>query len=277
MLRAVSGLLLLEVLIVSAGWCADPIRVRERVDVSHLKVMLSDLLPAYTPERVRAGIPTVELCDAPQPGGLHLLRREQIVDRMSRSGATLDGFIIPETVLVRNPGVPISEAMVRNAVSAFLSRKGWVGSLPKKALIVFPQVVTAGSSGVELEVNDTGWDLRQGAVDICLRCSNRSCGKFLAFLYLPDSLPQVVRSALLRTMLSTPLLPERGVASPSVVLVTRGKAATLILQGRMLQVSLPVVCLQAGGLNEEVQVFDKQSRQVFEAEVIGRNLVRASL
>jgi len=269
-------LLLIAVLMVTAGWCANPIRLRETVEVNHPKVTLGDLLPPYSPEALRRGIGTVELCAAPRRGELRLLLREQIADRMSQKWATLDGLIIPERVLVRNPGSPITEEMVRNAVTVFLSRKGWPHGLPQSSSIVFPRV-TAEDSGFQLEVVESSWNVRQEAFEIRLHCSNRSCGNFLAHLCLPDSLSEGERSALLRSMLSGRLVAQREIPPQLPVLVMRGRPATLVLQDAKTQISLPVVCLQAGGLKQEVRVFEKQSRQIFEAEVIGRNLLRASL
>jgi len=276
MSRSLSKLLLFEFLIVTVSWCSEPVRLRDVVEVLNPKVMLSDLLSSYTPAEGKRRFPAMEICDSPQPGGTRLLRREQIVQRMRQSAANLDAVIIPDTVMVRNPGVPITEELVRSAISTFLLRRGWQSGLPKDSSLAFPRVVTAAESAFQIEVTRADWDSRQNAIDLHLRCLKRPGGSFLAYLYLPDSFPQAARSDLLRTILSNPTVAERrSIRQPA--LVTRGRPATLILQDATTQILLPVVCLQAGSLSQNVRVFDKMSRQVFEAEVVGRNLLRAGL
>lgn len=277
MTSAIAKLLFFELLMVTVSWCGQPIRLRDKLEIMQPKIMLADLLPPYASEGTRRAVPAVELGGSPQPGALRLLRREQIVDRMQSSSAILDTLSIPDRVLVSNPGVPITEDSVRSAVAGFFARKGWQGGLPKNFAVAFPRLSAAAGKSPQLEVTGANWDLRQDAIDLRLRCSNRSCGSFLVYLYLPDWLPQAVRSSLLRAIVSSPLPPQPAMNHQPPGLVTKGKPATLILQNSVTQISVPVVCLQAGSIHQTVRVFDRKTRQVFEAEVIGPNLLRGSL
>jgi Chaperone for flagella basal body P-ring formation len=122
------------------------------------------------------------------------------------------------------------------------------------------------------------WDNRQQAVQARLRCSSRaSCAPFLVRVVLTPSFSDHWRDELSsRSALNSIAMPTTTSISPPP-LTTRGKPATLILEDRGMRISVPVVCLEPGVLNQRIRVFDKQSRHVFLAEIVGAGLLRASL
>lgn len=60
-------------------------------------------------------------------------------------------------------------------------------------------------------------------------------------------------------------------------LAEKGKPATLILDSGTMRISVRVICLQAGALNQEIRVLDARTRHVFHAEVVGAGLLHAAL
>ena len=268
------------VILTPFGWCLDKepgnaVHLREIVEVNHETVVLSDLLPTDAPRPIRKAGTTLELCRAPQPGSLRILRAEQILASITSHADLVQQLVIPSRVTIRYSGWPINEAGVRGAIFEFLRNHGSDGSLPDAARLDLPQSLAATGRDFQLQVTHMQWDVQQQAVAIRLRCSNRRfCGSFLVHVVFPEPLAEPWPSGLLLGV-SPDATSHPKPAYPS--LVARGKPATLILEDATTRISMPVICLEPGVLNQRVHVFDRSSRQVFLAEVVGDQMLHASL
>jgi hypothetical protein len=60
---------------------------------------------------------------------------------------------------------------------------------------------------------------------------------------------------------------------PENILVRSGKAAVLVFEGDFLRMTLPVMCLQNGGLGQQVRVLNKETRKTYLAHVTALGVV----
>jgi len=272
------------VILTAFGCCLDKepgnaVHLRGIVEVNHETVTLSDLLPTDAPMPIRKAGATLELCRAPQPGSVRTLRADQILALIRGHTGLVQRLAMPTRVTIRYSGWPIKEASVRDAVSEFLGNHGSDGALPDTARLHLPEFLAANRKDFQLQVTHMQWDFQRQAIEIRLRCSNRrSCGSFLASVILPEPLVELWRIRLLRAISpDSTRHPETALDSAHPPLVARGKPATLILEDATTRISMPVICLEPGVLNQRVHVFDRSSRQVFLAEVVGDQMLHASL
>jgi hypothetical protein len=175
-------------------------------------------------------------------------------------------------VMPKRSAWPIQEPAVRRAISQSLEKQG-AGSLPDGASISWPEFQVATEPDPRLQVTRTHWNVWQKTLEVNLRCVNRqSCGSVLVRVTWPPSAPEPLQGSRLRpdTFARTGSIPA------SARLVDRGKPATLILEDTTMRISMPVICLEPGGLNQRIRVLDQQSRKVFLAEVAGDHLLHAA-
>jgi hypothetical protein len=263
------------------GWCAGHesgrvIHLRDAVEINRAVVLLSDLLPAEAPVAIRNASATIELCRAPQPGSVRTLHAEQILAAIKTHFDPPPDLVIPPTVLIRSTGWPISEAGVRDAISEFLQKNGSGARLPEITRLYLPEHLAATQESFQLRVTHMEWNAREHAIAVRLRCLNRrSCGSFLARAVLPKSEDWPHR--LLQAISSSSTRPPNGPALAGRPLIARGKTATLILEEANMRISVPVTCLEPGLLHQRIRVFDRQSRRVFLADIVGDHLLHASL
>jgi len=272
--------------VMAAAWSSltaapEPRRVSLRVTVmvEHPgPVLLSDLLPRRAEGDVRQASANVELCQAPPAGIVRVLRAEQVVESLRAYPALLRQLTIPTRITIQSPGPRVSDAGVRDAISEFLRARGWQAGLPETAKLQLPKVSAA--DGESVQVTHLHWDRQRQALEVRLRCSKpRSCAAFLGYVVLPQAATDDSRNALLRTISG---YSQRGpdttpAAAAGPPLVAKGKTATLVLVDETMQISMPVICLEPGLLNQEIRVFDRRGRRVFVARVIGDHLLRANL
>ena len=166
------------------------------------------------------------------------------------------------------------------AISEFLHEQGWSRDLPDEARLEPLRPLAATEEYPTLKVMGLNWDNRRQSVQVRLRCSTRaSCGSFLVHLVLPSPLAEELRDRLESDSDATSA--RAGLAevtsAAGAALAQKGKLATLILDDGSMRISVRVICLQSGVLNQQIRVFDAQSRHVFHAEVIGAGLLHATL
>jgi hypothetical protein len=250
------------------------IRLRDLVEVNHTAVLLSDLLPPNAPSRIREISTKIELCRAPQPGSLRTLRQDQILAAMTNHSELRPSMIVPSAVVIRSPGWPISETRVRDAISDFQGRNRNL-ALPENESLTLPEFLAASDPDYQLQVTRIRTDTFKSEIQAQVKCVvPRSCGVFLVRVASAQS--QELHSNLPRNIPS-PKISGKSSEDPGPKLVTQGKPATLILEDSTTRISIPVICLASGGLNERIRVMDKHSRRIYAAEVTGDQLLRAAL
>jgi len=268
------------------GWCVrknetdrndPPVRLRDAVEVRRSRVWLSDLLPSDPPPVLQKASTAIALCLSPQPGSTRPLDGEQVRSMLAGQPEVLRQLAIPSRIMVRYAGWPIPEAAIREAISKFLREQAWRRDLPDGAQVEWLQPMLAAEEHPRLQVTGLEWDNRQQSLQARLRCSTRaSCGSFLVHVVLPAPLGQAWRqrmgsgSALIST--SGQLATGNG-----TVLAEKGKPAILILDDGSMRISLRVMCLQPGVLNQQIRVVEAKSQRVFHAEVVGAGLLHAAL
>jgi hypothetical protein len=258
---------------------ADPhqpaVQLRDAVEVKEKRVLLSDLLPPDAPAALQKASAAIALCRAPQPGGERVLNSEQITSQLAGRRELLRQLEIPARIKIRNSGWPIAEARVRTAIARFMREQGLKHDLPDASRLEWLAAVSAEKAPT-LQVQEAAWDNRQQSVQVRLRCSARtSCGSFLVHIVLPASLAAEWHNWLEPD--SNSLRDEARLVAPATALAEKGKPATLILDDGSMRISLRVICLQPGALNQQIRVFDTRSRHVFHAEVVGAGLLHANL
>jgi hypothetical protein len=256
------------------------VQLRDAVEVKRNRVWLSDLLPADAPSAMQKAGAAIELCPAPLPGSARILDAQQITSKLAAQPELFRQLAIPSRITVRSSGWPIEEEMVRMAISTFLREQGWRRDLPGATRLEGLQPLAAREEHPNLQVIGLDWDTRQQSVQVRLRCSTRtSCGSFLVHAVLPLPTGDEWRTRLGWANGSNS--PGAGQAPPptitGAVLAEKGKPATLILDDGNMRISVRVICLQPGVLNQRIRVFEAQNRRVFHAEVVGAGLLHSAL
>jgi hypothetical protein len=102
--------------------------------------------------------------------------------------------------------------------------------------------------------------------------ARRDCLPFYATLQLPEEQrPQLAGTAIGAKLLRKP--PPAG-RRPEAALVHRGQAVTLLEELSGLRLRTKAVCLEPGGLGDEVRVQNRSTHRVLTASVAGENLVK---
>jgi Chaperone for flagella basal body P-ring formation len=255
------------------------VMLRESAEVRGAIIHLSDLLPADAPAALRTRAAAVALGRAPQPGSLRVLRAPQLARRLAEKTNLLDRLSLPAQITVRRTGWPIQRQNVRNAVEHFLQDKGW----DRDGHLDMTELEWAGDFAAlkpnpALEVAGAAWDSLRPVLQLRLRCAEPAlCSSFLVQLPVPQSQEALWRRRLeehsaFAENRGAPQTPKaKAIAGPP--LTQPGDAATLILQSGAISISLPVVCLQRGALRQEIRARDASSRRIFQAQVIGTDLL----
>jgi hypothetical protein len=256
----------------------QPVRLRDLVEVDHEIILLSDLLPPNVPSALKSASDAIRLGHAPLMGCVRILDPEQIKHQLAADPTLLAVFRMPTKITIRRFKWLIKNAAVRSAVSVFLQQwKSKYGSLPDPATL---QLDNPGALQEDpaLVVAGMDWDDWRQDLQLRLRCANRAlCGSFLAHAGWPSDLAAKWRAKLHPENFSSGTGAASNGSSSAPALTEIGKPATLILEGAGLRISIPVVCLGRGALNQQVRVLDVRTHRVFDAEVVGSGLLRASL
>jgi hypothetical protein len=115
------------------------------------------------------------------------------------------------------------------------------------------------------ELQIEGWRQARppAKIEFRLRCSKRSqCGAFLARVNLSPAQRREFASA-------KPSPPNGRARSAVLALARQGRPARMAWQGNGIRLSIPVMCLQTGGLGDRIRVRDRNGRSFFVARVIG--------
>lgn len=262
----------------AAGFAADhTVTLRALAVARSQTVTLSDLLPADAPADLFKASTEIELCPAPQVGVSRRLSSEEINNRLRGYPELVSQFRVPPTITLRRAAWPIREGAVRGAIAQFLRGRGMKIVLPQNAEFHWPDEILAADEDPTLQVASWGWNFVADMPEANLRCTNRfACGSFLVRISLPGVTADRWRQ-LAAGQPSPQIEKGRAASQQLTVLAQRGKPATLILDDGLMTLSMPVICLEKGVLQQQIKVFDAERRRVIRAAVIGENLLRSSL
>lgn len=260
----IGGLLVLAFRVFAFGDTQQGVRLKSEVMIQGTVVRLSDLLTPNAPRAVRDTGSGIELCPAPKVGTIRVLNREQILSRLAGVPWLSSQLMIPARVTIESRGWPVTEATVRDALNAFLNARGATSRVTADSRLEMPYIA-ASNPNYHLLIMGIRQSLPDGKLDVHIRCSNSNvCRDFLVSVPLAGGSFPIQRKI--------PHVSER----PALT-VARGEQADLILSGSNTRISMPVICLESGALNERVRVLDKRNQKVYLAEVLGQHLVHANL
>ncbi len=254
------------------------VRLRDVVEVNHEIILLSDLLPLNAAPSLKSASDAIQLGRAPQIGSIRILALEQIARRLAADPTLLAVFQIPASITIRRFQWSIKNAAVRSAISVFLQRwKSKYGDLSDPTTLQLDNTGTLQEDPA-LVVTGMEWDDRRQELQFRLHCAKRAlCGGFLAHAGWPPALTAKLQAKFSSGIASNGLGAPASGALSSPALAEKGKPAILILEGTGLRISIPVVCLGRGGLNQQIRALDATTHRVFNAEVVGIGLLHASL
>ena len=109
------------------------------------------------------------------------------------------------------------------------------------------------------------------AARVKLRCqSSHDCLPFYVVLHGADA------GSLARAAQAAPL-PGANRPAQKQRVIKGGDPATLVLQGSVMQIVMPVICLQNGVRGQTIRVSSTDHKKIYEAEVVETGLLKGSL
>ncbi len=263
--------------------------VAEKVEVPGDELTLAALLPASAPPELLQAARSIDLGRSPLLGSVRALNKKEIEARLKNSPETLRAIPLPAQVIVSRRSFGIAAERLQSAIRAFLRIRGWsTADLHGERAAQVEGLARTALPDATLEVEGATWDARHNWLQFRIHCVARAaCGSFFA-----DAQPSPEMASLWRQRLGgmQKKSPSTSVASvqarptgivakkrPQAALALAGRPATLILQGNGIRITLPVICLQRGALAQTVRVRDILGKHMFEARVIGAELLQAEL
>ncbi len=121
--------------------------------------------------------------------------------------------------------------------------------------------VRCASRSPQLKATSVTYDSKSGAIESRLQCAGRSCLPFYIRVTATQSSVPLASQSL---RISEPNRVTKQHPSP---ILRVGDAATLSVATPAMRISLPVRCLQSGGIDDIVRVRDPQTNKVFVARI----------
>jgi Chaperone for flagella basal body P-ring formation len=271
-----SGMLALAALPCPAEPVCRQAEVRVHVEVVAGELTLADLLaPGACPQLHRAAA-RVSLGAAPLAGSVRVLAGREVRRAIEGLGnrewdPTRDEDPrVPERVLIRLAGALKPCAEIARALAPAASAQNSAGEdWPRE-----PELDCTAARSIRenstLELWKTAWNARLQRREFTLRCVRREdCVPFL--VWDREAKPPAGVAA------APPRNPLQTKASTIVPLVKPGQTATLTWEQAGIRIVLPVICLEAGGVGQFVQVRFPHAPRTLRAEVVGAGTVRARL
>jgi hypothetical protein len=238
--------------------------------VSRESIRLSDLLPPQASARMRQAGEKIELGKTPQCHTARIFEPSEI-EKRTATWPELKGMSVPGPVSVERACFPIRREEVERAISEFPRGKEIALGEP---FLRWSETMYASLEKPALEVEQALADPVQPALQIRLRCVERAaCSSFLVSV-------ATTGGAHLSSARYTSVAPATTAArqrQKGATLVESGQRVILVFEDPPMRMQLPVICLQRGGLGEQVRAMDPASHRVFRAEVTGAGTLRAYL
>src|SRR5579864_336600 len=223
-------------------------------------VRLSDLLPPDVNTTLRLAAEEISLGRSPEPGSFRIFTLEELQTAVG-SKAAVD---IPQQVIVRRAGWPVSTDSIRSVAQAFRPSIDWA-----QAEVVFPSEVATRTPGARLRANELRTGRNPRTLMVCVECRNRhDCAPFWAEMRFSRSVEKPMQSK---------LEPAHLELQSATTLVRPGRRAFLLFAENGLQISMRVLPLKRAALGETVKVLDPATHRTFLAQVRGTDLLQSEL
>ena len=276
------GVLLAPALQSAAQTACAGVAVRASVDAAREDLTLADFLSSETCPRTRQAAAQVSMGKAPRAGAVRVVEGQQmrallaglVSDNAGSTARTQIPDRIPDRIMVRRAGatkscVEIADFLAGAAPSQDnrLSSHLWRNNLECGA-------IQGIAEGAELELIKSDWDAGLRRWEFLLHCVRpEDCVPFMVSARDPETQRGNSPHAASSAESSTRVQSSAGFA----LLVRPGETAMLTWDQAGIRVTLPVTCLDAGGLGQYVRVRLKSTPQVLRAEVVGNGAVQVKL
>lgn len=270
-------------LLASASQCAGQtactgLSVRASVAAVREDLTLADFLSSAACPRLRQAAAQVSMGKAPRAGAVRVIEGQQIrallAGLVSENASSTASLQIPDRIMVRRAGatkscVEIADFLAGAAPSQDdrLSSHLWRNNLECGA-------IQGIAEDAELELIKSDWDAGLRRWEFLLHCVRpEDCVPFMVSARDPETQrgnsPHAASSAESSTRVQS--------AAGFALLVRPGETAMLTWDQAGIRVTLPVTCLDAGGLGQYVRVRLKSTPQILRAEVVGNRAVQVKL
>jgi hypothetical protein len=253
----------------SAGQTAcGPAVVRVAVEVTGPEVSLADLLaPSACPSLLRAAR-SVRLGSAPLAGSARVLAGDQVrglFQKVARDHRVASGLgAVPERITVRRAGGRASCAEIGSEILAALPAASSGAQTPPAEGFdcASAERVPAGSA---VEVTRIGWNPELNSWEVAARCVRPAdCVPFLVRVRGGDAPAERARFA---PHVRGAQRTRPGAGPVAAAAVRAGQTATLTWDERGIRLLVPVICLEPGGIGENVRVRIRGGGRVLRAVV----------
>lgn len=243
------------------------VTVPPEVAISGGEFSLADLLPPDACPALRLATAQIRLGRTPRAGSLRVFTGGELrmrLEKMQRGGSELRRMIVqvPDRVVVRSAGPRLSCAEIGSGLFGF---SGFSSAAP---------VCGAGDrvpADATFEAIRRIWDPAHASWNVTARCRRPAdCVPFL--LQIPEPAASELGfsqpTMKLTDFAARPRYLEHAIIRP-------GQNARLLWEQNGVRLTIPVVCLDAGGTGEIVRARLRQSSRVLRAEVIDGKTLRA--
>ncbi len=258
-----------------AGGSLQPrIRIPKFAEVQGETIKLSDLLPPDAPADLEQIGARIAFGDSPDPACQRVFSKNQIELQLREFPSIRERLELPERLIVFCKQRRLSPDEIWAAIESFLAAEGLSATravlqrLPSYQATVF---VTKQDPGLVVKRIEPDRVRRQ--VRFLLWTSNEP--QVLPFYVTVDE-PSLTAGRMLLSHASKARFtkPE---ASPAIILVTKGKAAKLVVETPTLRMTALVTPLESGAQGQVIRVKNLDTQRVFQAEVVGEGLLHAEL
>jgi hypothetical protein len=273
--------------------------IREAV-VRGGSIYLSDLLPDTSPSEIRILARGILVGQSPQPGSTRVLSNDAMV-RLLGDENLLNEVDVPDRILVRRSGRPITREEVMDAVRTTLRRNEMFTSVEiAPEALRFPADILVPTANADLRVTRVEMDrtlhlmkfwLVSGADPAILpfmvmarpRGGTSELAKMLGLppihepgtAAMSQSDPEMQMRVAMENRLSG-LHPERQSVRYATD-VEAGRIARLHLVSRTgTQIFLTVTALERGAIGQRIRVKIQTTGEILEAQVVGREQLEAA-
>jgi hypothetical protein len=277
-----SGVLLATMPQCAAQAACAGVSVRASVDAAREDLTLADFLSSEACPHIRQAAAQVSMGKAPRAGAVRVVEGQQVralfAGLVSDNAGNTASFQIPDRIpdriMVRRAGttkscVEIADFLAGAAPSQDdrLSSHLWRNNLECGA-------IQGIAEDAELELIKSDWDAGLRRWEFLLHCVRpEDCVPFMVSARDPETQRGNSPHAASSAESSTRVQSSAGFA----LLVRPGETAMLTWDQAGIRVTLPVTCLDAGGLGQYVRVRLKSTPQVLRAEVVGNGAVQVKL